>query len=181
MSSTSPEPATVPLPEDATGSWNLDPSATTVELHSKAMWGLANVKGTFKVASGTGTVGADGQVSGQLVIDAKSIDTHNRRRDEHLRSGDFFEVEKYPTITYAVTGASMLGADQVAVSGTLEVHGVTRPLDVVAAVAEVTPTRAVLTADAAGIDRREWGLTWAKMGARVINRVVVRAVFTKAA
>jgi polyisoprenoid-binding protein YceI len=181
VSSTTPGPEAVALPADATGTWNIDPSATTVQLHTKAMWGLAKVTGTLKVTDGAGTVSADGQVSGQLVIDARSIDTGNARRDKHLRSADFFEVDKYPTITYAATNATIRGADQVGLTGTLEVHGVTRPLDMVATITEVTPQRAVITADITGIDRREWGLTWAKMGAQVINRVTVRAVFTKAA
>jgi polyisoprenoid-binding protein YceI len=168
------------LPDAAVGTWTLDPIATTVQLHSKGMW-IFPVNGTLKVVEGSGTVGADGQVAGKLVIDAGSIDTRNGRRDKHLRSADFFEVDKYPTLTYALTGATMIAADQARVTGTLEVHGVTRPLDVVATLTEMTPTRATITADAAGIDRRDWGLTWAKMGARTINRVIVRAVFTKAA
>ncbi len=178
---TSPESIRVPLPGDATGTWSLDPTATTVQLHTKALWGLAKVTGTLKVVEGSGTVGADGQVAGRLVLDAGSIDTRNHRRDEHLRSADFFEVDQYPSITYTATGATVLGADKVKVTGTLEVHGVTRPLDVEAALTEMTPTRATITADASGIDRRGWGLTWAKFGTGVINRVIVRAVFTKAA
>ena len=68
-----------------------------------AMWGLAKVKGRFNAVEGSGVIGEDGTVSGTLVFDAKSIDTKNKRRDTHLRSGDFFEVEKYPTFTYAAT------------------------------------------------------------------------------
>ena len=76
----------------------------------------------------------------------------------------------------------MRGADQVGVAGTLEVHGVTRSLEVEATIIEVTPERAVITADIAGIDRRDWGAPpGPRRGARVINRVTVRAAFTKAA
>ena len=69
----------------ATGTWALDPSATTIELHTKAMWGLVKVKANFNALSGSATVTA-GAVNGALVIDAASVNSGNKKRDAHLRT-----------------------------------------------------------------------------------------------
>ena len=161
-----------------TGTWQLDPSATTVELRTKAMWGLAKVKVVFKPTSGGGTVGADGTVAGTLVIDAASVDTKNKKRDKHLRGSDFFEVETYPTFTYTATGARPATGNQAMVTGTLTVHGKSRPLDVPVTVTEAGPNQVLVTGEVE-IDRSDWGLTWAKGGTRLINQVTVAAVFTR--
>src|ERR1700691_1124021 len=86
------------------GSWTLDPSQTSIVFHTKAVW-VMNVKGTFKAIEGSGTVGADGGVAGSIVFDAASVDTKKKKRDDHLRTADFFEVTSFPTITFTVTGA----------------------------------------------------------------------------
>ncbi len=163
----------------ATGTWRLDPSASTVDLHTKTMWGLVNVTAVFKATEGGGTVGNDGSVAGTLVIDASSVATKNNKRDDHLRGKDFFEVETYPIFTYTATGARPATGNQVMVIGTLTVHGESRPLDVPVIVTETGPNQVLVTGEAK-IDRSKWGLTWAKMGARLINRVTVAAVFTRA-
>lgn len=59
---------------------------------------------------------------------AKSVDTGVAKRDEHLRTADFFEVEKYPTLTFKSTRVSHLGEDRYRVDGDLTIHGVTRPV-----------------------------------------------------
>src|SRR5262249_10132924 len=61
-----------------------------------------------------------------LVIDAASIDTGNKKRDEHLRSADFFDVKKFPKITFTAGSAAREG-DKVVLDGTLEMHGVKKP------------------------------------------------------
>ena len=116
--------------------------------------------------------------AGTIVIDASSVDTKNKTRDKHLRSGDFFEVDTHPTIIYTATGASPVG-DTFKVSGDLTVHGQTRPLEVMATGTDDGAGRVRITAEV-DIDRSQWGLTWAKMGARLANHVVVNAEFTKA-
>jgi polyisoprenoid-binding protein YceI len=163
----------------AAGNWKLDPAHTTVELHTKAMWGLAKVKGTMTAIEGSGTVSEDGSVSGTLVIDATSISTNNKKRDEHLRGSDFFEVVKYPTLTYSVTGVTPMDDGKLKVSGSLAVHGRTHPLESSATAVKGDPGRVTLTVQAE-VDRSEWGMTWAKMGAKLDNRVVVKADFVKA-
>jgi polyisoprenoid-binding protein YceI len=160
------------------GVWTLDPAATTITLHTKALWGMAKVKATFTALSGTATVTADGQVSGELVIDAASVDSGMAKRDKHLRTKDFFEVEKYPTFVYSVTGGRPAADGTVELAGSLTVHGVSRPLDLSATVTSTGPNSATVSGEA-DIDRSEWGLSWTKMGARVDNHIVISAAFTK--
>ena len=178
MTETNPD-ATPPVSlADAVGQWRLDPGGTTVELRTKAMWGLATVRGRFNAIEGSGVVGEDATISGTIVFDAKSIDTKNNKRDTHLRSSDFFEVEKYPTFAYSATGATLTDDGKLKVTGSLTIRDQSRPLELLVTATQPTPGRATLTAEAQ-IDRRQWGMTWAKMGARVINQVVVEAQFTR--
>lgn len=63
-----------------------------------------------------------------VTIQTASIDTDNERRDNHLRSEDFFEVEKYPTITFKSTGIEKTGEKTFKLTGDLSMHGVTKPV-----------------------------------------------------
>jgi polyisoprenoid-binding protein YceI len=161
-----------------TGTWLLDPSATTVELHTKAMWGMAKVKGSFTAIEGTGTVGPDGSVTGTLVLDAASVDTKQAKRDKHLRSKDFFDVEHYPTFTYSATAARAGSDGSVTISGTFTVLGQTHPLPVHGVVTTAGADAVTVTAEA-DLDRSQWGMGWAKMGAGLKNHLVVVATFTR--
>jgi polyisoprenoid-binding protein YceI len=136
------------------GSWTLDTGSTSVEFHTKALWVLP-VKGAAKAIDGGGTVTPDGHVTGTLVIDAASIDTKNRKRDEHLRTADFFDVAVYPTITFVVTAARVVGKGKMEIDGTLEVRGRSRPLSVQANVS--AEEKSVLISTEALIDRSQWG------------------------
>jgi polyisoprenoid-binding protein YceI len=174
---TSPNVAPVVDLSALAGSWSLDPSQTSIVFHTKAMW-MFKVKGTIKAIEGGGTVGADGSVSGSLVMDAASVDTNKKKRDDHLRAADFFEVDQFPTITFTISSAHTAGEGKVEVAGTLTIHGQTRPLTFLADVS-VTDGSATVSAEV-DIDRSAWGLSWAKMGAGLANRVLVSARFTKA-
>lgn len=178
MTETNPNATPPESLADAAGQWQLDPTGTTIELRTKAMWGLAKVRGRFNAVEGSGVVGEDGTVSGTIVFDAKSIDTKNNKRDTHLRSGDFFEVDKYPTFTYSAAGATRTDDGKLKVTGSLTIRDQSRPLELLVTVTQPAPGRATLTAEAQ-IDRRQWGMTWAKMGAGVINQIVVVAQFTR--
>jgi polyisoprenoid-binding protein YceI len=178
MTETNPNATPSASLADAAGQWQLDPMGTNIELRTKAMWGLAKVRGRFNAVEGSGVVGEDGTVSGTIVFDAKSIDTKNSKRDKHLRSGDFFEVDKYPTFTYSATGATPTDDGKLKVTGSLTIRDQSQPLELLVSATQPAPGRATLTAEAQ-IDRRQWGLTWAKMGAGVINDVVVVAQFTR--
>jgi polyisoprenoid-binding protein YceI len=178
MTETNPNATPPPLLSDAAGQWRLDPIGTTIELRTKAMWGLAKVRGRFKAVEGSVVVGEDATVSGTIIFDAKSIDTKNNRRDTHLRSGDFFEVDKYPTFAYSATGATPTADGTLRVTGSLTIRDQSRPVELLVTATRPAPDRATLTAEAQ-IDRRQWGMTWAKMGAGVINQVIVAAQFIR--
>jgi polyisoprenoid-binding protein YceI len=158
------------------GTWTLDTKSTSIEFHTKAVWVLP-VRGTAKAIEGGGTITSDGQLSGTLVIDAASIDTKNRKRDEHLKTSDFFEVATFPTITFTATGAHPTGDSKVPIDGTLEVHGQTRPITVLADVT-LDATGALVSAEIP-INRSQWGLTSAPFGAGLKNRVIIRARFER--
>jgi polyisoprenoid-binding protein YceI len=158
------------------GTWTLDPSQTSIEFHTKAMWVL-NVKGTFRAIEGGGTVGADGSTRGSIVLDAASVDTKKKKRDDHLRTKDFFEVDAFPTITFTVTGAHPKGAGKVELTGDLTIHGLSRPVPLLADV-RADGGSAIVSVEA-DIDRSAWGLTWAKMGTGLKNHMVIKARFTR--
>ncbi|WP_328479220.1 YceI family protein [Streptomyces sp. NBC_00377] len=146
-----------------TGLWQLDAGASTVALKHKSMWGLVPVKGVFATVGGGGEVSADGTVTGTLTLDAASIDTKNAKRDAHLRSADFFDVDKYPEITFALR-ASELGADGTArMSGQLTVHGISRPQAVTARVTQADADAVTLDATFT-VDRQEFGITTNQLG-----------------
>jgi polyisoprenoid-binding protein YceI len=100
----------------------------------------------------------------EVRIDAKSIDTGNAQRDEHLRSNDFFAMDTYPQITFKSTAVEPRGGDHYQVTGDLTVKGITRPvpLDVEFNGAAVDPfanTRVGFSATGT-ISRKAWGITW---------------------
>ena len=99
-----------------------------------------------------------------IEIDAVSIDTREPQRDAHLRSPDFFDVAKYPLITFTSTGATPRGTGRFQVQGDLTIHGTTRPvtLDVEYAGRVKDPwggERAGFSARTA-INRKDFGLMW---------------------
>jgi polyisoprenoid-binding protein YceI len=174
------------LPETGAlaGDWTLDSAQSSVTLVTKSMWNLVKVKGSFGDVSGAGTVTADGAASGTLTIAAASVDTANKKRDNHLRSKDFFHADKHPEITYTATSVSVPAGDSGAAStatveGTLTVLGNARPLSVTAT---VTAGDGTVALDATvPVNRKDFGMDFnqlAMMG--VNNTITVHAVFTKA-
>ncbi len=159
------------------GTWTLDKEATTIEFHTKAMWVL-KVKGSFTPLEGSGVVTDTGSVSGNLVIDAASVNTGTKKRDQHLLTADFFDVTKYPTFVYAVTGSSSAADGKVTLSGTFTAHGQTHPLDLLASVSSYGQDKVTIEAEG-DLDRTQWGLNWTKMGAGTANHLVVTAVFKR--
>lgn len=146
-------------------SWTLDPSHTSVAFSAKHL-GVATVRGRFT------KVDADLELDnpedpstarGAVTIDAKSIDTGNEQRDGHLRSADFLDVEKYPTITFAIRSVEPEG-DVYKATGDLTIRDVTKPITLDYEHAGVvtdpfgnTKVGGTLTGT---INRADWGLTW---------------------
>jgi polyisoprenoid-binding protein YceI len=165
-------------PVTTAGSWHLDPDSTTIEFHTNAVFGIAKVKGTFRAVSGSVVVGDQGTVSGELVVDANSIDTRNKRRDKHLRSVEFFDVRAYPTFSFTASEVTPAADGTLTMTGALRIRDRSHPIDVVATSTSLSPDRVTVTAEST-IDRSKWGMTWARMGAALVNRVVVVAQFVR--
>jgi polyisoprenoid-binding protein YceI len=148
--------------------WKIDPAHTAVEFSVKHMM-FTTVRGRFSAVEGTITADLatpdDSDV--QVTIDAASIDTGAAKRDEHLRSADFLDVEHHPHITFRtrqVRGAAKRPGDKFTVVGDLTIRGVTRPVTLEAEyLGEGKDPRGGRRAgfSARGeIDRLEWGLEW---------------------
>ncbi len=113
------------LPGYVTGTWQVDVAHSDVSFAVRHMM-VSKVRGSFRKFDATIVTAADPQASTVIAsIDLTSIDTGNEQRDDHIRSADFFEVEKYPTMTYRSTGLRPDG-DGWVVDGELSLHGVTR-------------------------------------------------------
>lgn len=112
------------------------------------------------------------------VVDAAFIDTAKDKRDNHLRGKDFFEVERDPTFTYAVTSAALGAGGSISILGTFTAHGQTHPLPTRGSVTSQDGATLAVTVEA-DVDRSGWGMGWTKMGARVDNHITVVAVFTR--
>lgn len=172
-------PAVGALLEDGSlaGDWLLDKASSTIRLRSRSMWGLAAVNGVFRDVSGHGTVSPDGKVNGTVTVAAASIDTGNTRRDQHLRSADFFDSTSHPRITFTAAGIR-LSAQGAAVAGALTVRGRTRPLSFDAA-SSLHGGEIWLDAEVR-IDRADFGLSWNRLGmASMHNAMTIHAVFTR--
>jgi polyisoprenoid-binding protein YceI len=159
-----------------TGTWELDPKKTTVNFRTKAMWVLP-VKGTANALSGNAKISPEGDITGTLVIDAASFDTKNKKRDDHLRSEDFLEVVKYPTITFTANSGRVVGSGRFEIDGVLTVHGRSQPLTLHAEVTGTDGTAKLATE--VEIDRSRWDVSWAKMGAGLKNQIVISAHFDR--
>jgi polyisoprenoid-binding protein YceI len=146
--------------------WKLDPAHSAAEFKVKHMM-ISNVKGSFSGLSGTLTEHTiDATLSSiEASIDVSTVSTGDAQRDGHLKSADFFDVEKYPAMTFKSTKVERKGESEYAVTGDLTLHGVTKPvtLDVEG---PSTPgkdpwgnTRIGISATAK-INRKDFGLNW---------------------
>ncbi|MEU8867765.1 YceI family protein [Streptomyces umbrinus] len=162
-----------------TGLWQLDPARTTVAIKHKTMWGLVGVKGVFAGVTGEGEVQPDGTARGTITLDAASLDTKNRKRDEHLRGGDFFDADRHPSLVFAVRNATVRQDDTVEISGQLTARGISRPQTVTARVTGATASAVTLTAEFA-VDREQFGMGWNQMGMiRGLTTVTATLAFTR--
>jgi polyisoprenoid-binding protein YceI len=145
--------------------WNIDAMHSHVTFSVRHMV-VSTVKGHFNVLSGTLDVDAANPANSwvRAEIDAASIDTNEPNRDKHLCAPDFFDVEKYPKITFKSTEVEPVRDNDYKVTGDLTLHGVTKPVifDVEYS-GEVKDPYGFRRAGFSGktkISRKEWGLTW---------------------
>lgn len=159
---------TTPTQSPATVTWNIDPAHTMVEFSAKHMM-ITTVKGRFGDLRGTILVNEEDPnlSSAEVEIAAASIDTRTEQRDQHLRSADFLDVEKHPTLTFRsrrIEGARAEVGSTFHVIGDLTIRGVTREvtLDVTYEGGGRDPWGGdrVSFSATTKIDRRDFGLTW---------------------
>ncbi len=110
--------------------WAIDPTHSDIHFKVKHLV-ISTVTGSFKAFSGTVISENDTFENAKirLSIDATSIDTNQPQRDQHLKSGDFFDTDKYPTIDFESTGFTKKSGDDYILTGNLTMHGVTRPVE----------------------------------------------------
>jgi polyisoprenoid-binding protein YceI len=111
------------------GTWKFDPYHTQVEFSAKHL-GMMTVRGHFAEVTATGEIDVDHPEHSKIgaTINAASIRSHNETRDNDLRSGNFLEVDKYPTMTFKSTRIEPAGKDKYKLTGDLTIKGVTKPI-----------------------------------------------------
>ena len=145
--------------------WNIDNAHSMVEFSVKHMM-IATVRGRFTAFSGTVSVDPDNQLKSSVrgSVQAASIDTHDANRDAHLRSADFFDAEKYPTLDFVSKRIEKVDDETYRVTGDLTIRDTTQEVAF-----QVTDngkgkdpwgnTRWGFEATTA-INRKDFGLTW---------------------
>ena len=148
----------LPLPD---GVWTVDPQRSEIGFAVKALWGLHTVRGVFGTYDGTLTVQA-GCAVGRLTIGAASLDTGHGKRDRHLRSPDFFDVEPRPEIVF---DAKSVTARQggLTVEGELTIASTRLQLGVPVKV-ELMPDGAPRVSGRTTVAREAAGMTWNRLG-----------------
>ena len=147
--------------------YNVDKAHSEV-LFSVRHMGVSRVTGRFN--DFTGVVNGDpakpGESSVEFTIKAASIDTNDAGRDKHLRSADFFDVEKFPEITFKSSKIAAKGAGKFDVSGTLTIHGVSKEVTLPVIMAGPIPDgrggQKVGFETATVLNRKDYGISWNK-------------------
>jgi polyisoprenoid-binding protein YceI len=154
------EGLTIPAP----GTYALDAAHKRVGFVARHLM-VSKVRGEFSEATATITIAEDPlQTAVSASIVTASVSTGQADRDNHLRTGDFFEAEKYPTIEFKSTGIKSHSGNEFVLDGTLTIKGVTKPVELT--VEFEGTSRSPYGQDVFGfeahteIDREDWGLTW---------------------
>lgn len=113
----------------AVTTWQIDTAHTNAHFTVRHMM-ISNVKGQFSGITGSATLdpGDLSRSSVEIAIDITTINTQDVQRDGHLKSVDFFEAEKYPTMNFRSTRVEMVGEGELRVTGNLTLHGITKPV-----------------------------------------------------
>ena len=146
--------------------WKIDPVHSVAEFKVRHMM-ISNVKGQFTGVSGSLMYDENNPENSQLEasLDAASITTREPQRDAHLKSADFFDVERFPTLTFRSTHITRTADGDLQVTGDLTIHGVTRPVTF-AIDGPTAPARdpwgntRIGVSATTKISRKDFGLTW---------------------
>jgi len=148
--------------------WNVDGSHTRTGFSVKHLV-ISDVKGEFSKTEGKAQIDeADlSRSSIEVTIDAASVDTRDAKRDAHLKSADFFDVAKYPSITFKSTKVEAGKDGALTVTGDLTMHGVTKPVTLEGSITKAITDPWGNTRRGASftgkLDRKAWGISWSKI------------------
>jgi polyisoprenoid-binding protein YceI len=153
-----------PSTQPAAGVYEIDKSHSMVEFVSRHLM-VTKIRGRFSEFSGAITVGETPEESSvEVTIDAASIDSRDEKRDGHLRSPDFLDVENHPTIEFRSTDVEVIDDQRLRVTGDLTIRDVTRPVTLDATFdgefADPWGNQRIGFSASTEIDREDWGLTW---------------------
>jgi polyisoprenoid-binding protein YceI len=148
--------------------WNIDSSHTRTGFSVKHLV-ISDVKGEFGKTAGKVQIDdADlSKSSVEVTIEVGSVDTRDEKRDNHLKSADFFDAAKFPTITFKSTKVVAGKDGALTVTGNLTMHGVTKPVTLEGSITKAITDPWGLTRRGASftgkLDRKEWGVSWSKV------------------
>ncbi|MFC3848619.1 YceI family protein [Corynebacterium hansenii] len=169
------------LSPNLAGTWNIDPAHSQIGFMVRHAM-VTKTRGQFTDYTGSFTIDPDNGANNaaNVTIKAASIDTGNEDRDNHVRAGDFFEVETYPEITFVATGAKVTSENEGVLTGDLTIKGVTKSIDLDVEfegtnVDAFDVERIGLTASGS-INRKDFGVDWQaplNSGVMVSDKVVL--------
>ncbi|MFF9570858.1 YceI family protein [Streptomyces sp. NPDC014685] len=160
-----PAPAVDPALTALTGDYTIDPAHSSIGFTVRHAM-VTNVHGIFSDHEGTLKLDGSDPANSTASIDVRiaSVNTGIADRDAHLASGDFFDAEKFPLMTFRSTKAEQLGGDAYRITGDLTIKDVTRPLSIDlefnGSATDVYGNERVGFEGSATILRSDWGLTW---------------------
>lgn len=174
MAAVDPTFARTPEPALPDGTWRVDPQHSEIAFDVKEMWGLRTVRGAFRAYDGSLTV-REGAATGELTIEAGSLDTGNDKRDAHLCSAKFFDAERHPRIAFAATNVAAR-QESLAVEGELVIRSSRMRLEIPVSVTR-TIDDALRLEGTVTVSRKAAGLGGSMLGA-IGDRAVVHAALT---
>jgi polyisoprenoid-binding protein YceI len=149
----------------SSGSWSVDPAHSAIEFRVKHMV-IQTVKGRFRDFDGALVTGAEPTITGSIRV--ASLDTLHEERDAHLRSPDFFDVERHPEISFEASGLQFNGdARHFSLPGELTIKGITRPItldgELNGTIADAGGGEQIALVLRGQLDRSEYGLVWNRL------------------
>jgi polyisoprenoid-binding protein YceI len=163
------------------GAWTLVRDRSAITFKIRNMWGLVNVKGRFTDFTGDGQLSGNEAVFGRVDIRAASIDTGIGRRDKHLRSADFFDVDRFGEIGVVVTGVHPTKGKAADLRADLTIKGVTAEVTLPVTITELDDGSIRITGETK-LDRDRFDLGWNRLGMMSSTATVAAdAIFVRAA
>lgn len=142
--------------------WIIDPVRSSAEFRVPNFWGLVKIKGHFDRIDGWLEIDDDGSRRLELIIDAASVNTGNRRRDQHLRGADFFDIDRHPDVHFVSSQVSDVDDGHLQIQGELLAAGDRVALELRPAMRQVDDQ---IEIDASTtVDQRHLGMTWSPLG-----------------